>query len=128
MAIGDNESAAANIGIDVDKTKFKVFLWLGCCIGIVGFMGAVRLGRGEIGIGSNLVFPSITAVAVGGTSLSGGKGGVINTLVGALIVTVINNALVLLGVSPYIQQAVQGIIIIASVAASIQHGKNLIVK
>ena len=51
----------------------------------------------------------------------------INTLVGALIVTVINNALVLLGVSPYIQQAVQGIIIIASVAASIQHGKNLIV-
>lgn len=38
MAIGDNESAAANIGIDVDKTKFKVFLWLGCCIGIVGFM------------------------------------------------------------------------------------------
>ena len=75
-----------------------------------------------------MVFPSITAVAVGGTSLSGGKGGVINTLVGALIVTVINNALVLLGVSPYIQQAVQGIIIIASVAVSIQHGKNLIVK
>lgn len=128
MAIGDNEAIAANIGIDVDKTKFKVFLWLGVCIGIVGIMGAIRLGRGEVGIGSELVFPSITAVAVGGTSLSGGKGGVVNTLVGALIVTVISNALVLLGVSPYIQDAVQGIIIIAAVAASIRHGRNLIVK
>jgi ribose transport system permease protein len=128
MAIGDNEATAENIGINVDRTKFKVYLWLGACIGIVGFMGAVRLGRGEVGIGSELVFPSITAIAVGGTSLSGGKGGVVNTLIGALIVTVINNALVLLGVSPYIQQAVQGLIIIAAVGISIQHGKNLIVK
>jgi len=128
MAIGDNEGIAKNIGVNIDLTKFKVFLWLGVCIGLVGFMGAVRLGRGEVGIGSNLVFPAITSVVVGGTSLSGGKGGVVNTLVGAMIVTVINNALVLLGVSPYVQQAVQGMIIIAAVAISIPHGKNLIVK
>jgi len=128
MAIGDNEGIAKNIGVNIDRTKFKVFLWLGLCIGLAGFMGAVRLGRGEVGIGNNLVFPAITSVVVGGTSLSGGKGGVVNTLVGAMIVTVINNALVLLGVSPYVQQAVQGMIIIAAVAISIPHGKNLIVK
>ena len=128
MAIGDNEAIAKNIGINIDLTKFKVFIWLGICIGVVGVMGAIRVGQGELGIGNNLVFPGITSVVVGGTSLSGGKGGVLNTLVGAFIVTVINNALVLLGVSSYIQSAVQGLIILAAVAVSVPHGKNLIVK
>lgn len=128
MAIGDNEAIAKNVGINIDKTKFKVFLWLGVCIGLVGLMGAVRIGRGEVGIGQNVVFPAITAVVVGGTSLTGGRGGVVNSLIGTLIVTVINNALVLLGVSPYVQQAAQGIIIIAAVAVSVPHGKNLILK
>lgn len=128
MAIGDNEAIAKNIGINIEWTKFKVFVWLGLCIGIVGVMGAVRVGQGDVGIGSDLVFPAITSVVVGGTSLSGGKGGVVHTLIGAFIVTVINNALVLLGVSPYIQQAVQGLIILGAVALSVPHGKNLIVK
>ncbi len=128
MAIGDNEGIARNVGINIDRTKFKVFLWLGVCIGIVGLMGAVRIGRGEVGIGRDVVFPAITAVVVGGTSLSGGRGGVVNSLIGTLIVTIINNALVLLGVSPYVQQAVQGIIIIIAVVVSVPHGKNLIVK
>ena len=60
--------------------------------------------------------------------MTGGRGGVVNSLIGTLIVTVINNALVLLGVSPYVQQAAQGIIIIAAVAVSVPHGKNLILK
>lgn len=128
MAIGDNESNAKNVGINIDRTKFKVFLWLGVCIGLVGLMGAVRIGRGEVAIGQNIVFPAITAVVVGGTSLSGGRGGVVNSLIGTLIVTVINNALVLLGVNPYVQQAVQGIIIIAAVSISVPHNKKLIVK
>lgn len=128
MAIGDNEAVAKNIGINIDVTKLKVFIWLGVCIGVVGVMGAVRVGQGELGIGSNLVFPAITSVVVGGTSLSGGKGGVVNTLIGAFIVTVINNALVLLGVSSYIQSAVQGLIILVAVTLSVPHGKNLIVK
>lgn len=128
MAIGDNEAAAKNIGINIDRTKFKVFLWLGFCIGLVGLMGAVRIGRGEVGIGKDIVFPAITAVVVGGTSLRGGRGGVINSLIGAFIVTIINNGLILLGVNPYVQSAVQGIIIIVAVALSIKHGRNTIVK
>jgi ribose transport system permease protein len=67
-------------------------------------------------------------VVVGGTSLTGGRGGVVNSLIGTLIVTVINNALVLLGVNPYVQQAAQGIIIITAVAVSVPHGKNLILR
>jgi ribose transport system permease protein len=128
MAIGDNESVARNTGININKTKIKVFAWMGFCIGVAGLLGAIRIGRGEVAIGKGTVFPAITAVVVGGTSLSGGKGGVVNSLVGTLIVTVINNGLILLGVNTYIQSAVQGIIIIAAVALSVARGKKVIVK
>lgn len=128
MAIGDNESVARNTGINIDKTKIKVFAWMGFCIGIAGLLGAIRIGRGEVAIGKGTVFPAITAVVVGGTSLSGGKGGVVNSLIGTFIVTVINNGLILLGVNTYIQSAVQGIIIIAAVALSVERGKKVIVK
>ena len=121
MAIGDNEGVVRNTGINIDKTKIKVFAWMGLCIGIAGLLGAVGIGKGT-------VFPAITAVVVGGTSLSGGKGGVVHSLIGTLIVTVINNGLILLGVNTYIQSAMQGIIIIAAVALSVARGKEIIVK
>lgn len=128
MAIGDNESVARNTGININKTKIMVFAWMGLCIGIAGLLGAVRIGRGEVAIGTGTVFPAITAVVVGGTALTGGKGGVVNTLIGTLIVTIINNGLILLGVNSYIQSATQGIIIIAAVALSVPRGKKIIVK
>lgn len=128
FAIGDNESVAKSTGINVDRIKIKVFAWMGLCIGIAGVLGAIRVGRGEVIIGKDTVFPAITAVVVGGTDLTGGKGGVVNSLIGALIVTVINNGLILLGVSTYIQSAVQGIIIICAVALSVSRGKKVIVK
>lgn len=128
IAIGDNESIAKNMGINIDKTKILVFVWLGLCIGIAGILGAIRNGRGEVAIGKDMVFPAITAVVVGGTSLSGGKGGVVQSLVGAFIVTIINNGLILLGVNPYIQSAMQGLIIISAVALSISRDRKAIVK
>ena len=127
-AIGDNEGVARNTGINIEKVKIKIFAWSGFCIGVAGVMGAIRVGRGDVSIGTGTVFPAITAVVVGVTSLSGGKGGVLNSLVGAFIVTVVNNGLILLGVSTYVQSAVQGLIIIAAVALSVSKGNKEIVK
>lgn len=128
FAIGDNEAVVKNTGINIDKLKIMVFAWCGFCIGVAGLLGAIRIGRGEVLIGKDTVFPAITAVVVGGTPLSGGKGGVVNSLIGALIVSIINNGLILLGVSTYIQSAIQGIIIICAVSLSVSRGKKVIVK
>lgn len=127
-AIGDNESIPRQIGINVDKIKILAFTWSGFCIGLSGIIGAARLGRGDVLIGKGNLFPAITAVVVGGTALSGGRGGVVNTLLGALIVTVLQNGLILLGVDPYIQTAIQGIIIVAAVAFSLMRGNRIIIK
>jgi ribose transport system permease protein len=79
-------------------------------------------------IGTGTVFPAITAVVVGGTPLTGGRGGVVHSLVGALIVTIINNGLILLGVNTYYQAAIQGIIIITAVALSVRRGRKVVTK
>jgi ribose transport system permease protein len=127
-AIGDNESVLRNTGVNIDRVKILVFMFAGLCFGIAGVLGAVRIGRGMVTIGRATLFPSITAVVVGGTALSGGKGGVVNTLIGSLIVVTIQDALILLGVNPYIQGAIQGILIIIVVSLSIARGKKFIVK
>lgn len=127
-AIGDNESIPRQTGINVEKMKILVFMWSGFCIGLAGIIGLARSGRGDLLIGKGNLFTAITAVVLGGTLLSGGKGGVINTLLGALIVTVIQNGLILMGVNPYIQSAIQGIIIVSAVALSVTRGKNVITK
>lgn len=128
FAIGDNESIPRITGVNVDKVKILAFTWSGFCIGLAGVIGAARLGRGTVLIGKGNLFPAITAIVVGGTALSGGEGGVINTLLGALIVTVLQNGLILMGVDPYIQSGIQGLIILAAVALSVKRGKKVITK
>ena len=90
-------------------------------------------GGGAVGDGNALIvqgkaFPAITAVVVGGTALSGGVGGVLTTLIGVLVVGVLSNGMVLMGISPYIQQAVQGIMIVIAVALSLDRARLKIVK
>jgi len=70
----------------------------------------------------------VTAVVVGGTALTGGEGGVVNTLIGVLIVTVLGNGMILLGISPYVQETVQGLMIIAAVALTLDRKLLGIVK
>ena len=127
-AIGANESIPRQMGIKVDRIKILVFVWSGVCIALAGIMGAARLGIGQVTIGRGSLFPAITAVVVGGTPLSGGKGGVVNTLLGALIVTVLQNGLILLGVNPYIQSGIQGIIIVVAVAFTVTRSTKSISK
>jgi Ribose/xylose/arabinose/galactoside ABC-type transport systems, permease components len=127
-AIGTNETVTQMSGININKIKVGVFAFCGLCLAVAGILGSMRLGHGEIMIGVGTMFPAVTAVVVGGTSLAGGKGGVVNTLVGTLIITVLNNGLILIGTNPYIQTAVQGTIILVAVALTIKHSSNQISK
>jgi ribose transport system permease protein len=128
FAIGGGEDLALLSGIHVDRVKMLVFALAGAFYGIGGVLAAAQLGQGNATIGDGRLFSTITAVVVGGTSLSGGSGGALNTLVGVLIIAVLGNGMVLLGISPDMQQAVQGIIIIVAVACSIDRQRMKFVK
>ncbi|MDF2614403.1 MAG: branched-chain amino acid transporter permease [Clostridia bacterium] len=127
-AIGSNENIPRMSGVNIDRVKILVFVWSGLCLSIAGVLGAMRLGRGEVAIGKGSMFPAQAAVVVGGTALAGGSGGVVNTLVGSMIITVLNNGLILLGVNSYIRTGVQGIIILIAVALTVSRSKDTINK
>jgi ribose transport system permease protein len=127
-AIGDNEMIPRVSGVNVDRVKIMAFVLAGLCIGIAGVLSCGKLGRGTILSGQNQLFPALTAVVVGGTALSGGKGGMVNSLIGALIVTVLQNGLILMGVEPTIQTGIQGAIILAAVAVTVYRGRRVITK
>ena len=95
---------------------------------LAGILSACRLGSGLVDIGEGQFFPAQAAVVIGGTSLAGGRGGVINTLIGALVITVLNVGLLLMGVNTYIRNGVQGLIIIAAVALTVYRSNKSICK
>lgn len=115
-AIGGAEELALLSGVRVRRYKTIAFTFAGAVYGLAGVMVTVQLGSGivQAGVGQN--FSAITAAVVGGTLLSGGRGGVLHSIVGVMVVTVLSNGLVLVGVSPYVQGAVQGVIVVAAVA------------
>ena len=127
-AIGGGEDLAELSGIPVKRVKIIVFMIAGALYGLGGLLTAAQLGLGNALIGSGRLFATVTAVVVGGTALTGGEGGVLNTLVGVLIMAVLGNGMVLLGISPYLQQAVQGVLIIIAVALSLDRARLKIVK
>ena len=127
-AIGENESIAKQAGLNVDRIKIKVFVWSGFFVGVAGVCGAAQIGRGDVTIGSDQVFPALAAIVVGGTSLSGGKGGVLRTLIGVLIITIMNNGLVLIGANPYLQDAIMGIILIIAVILTVTRNNKQVSK
>lgn len=128
FTVGSDERIPKMSGVNVSRVKILAFVWAGLCTGLAGVIGAARLGQGTILIGRNNLFPTMTAVVVGGTLFSGGKGGVVNTLFGVLIITVLNDGLVLLGVQAELQKGIQGVIIVIAVAASIVRSRRLISK
>ena len=127
-AIGENESMVRASGINVNRIKVAVFAWSAFCASVAGIFGAIKLNIGEVIISNGFLFSTITAVVVGGTSLVGGSGGVVQSLVGVVIVTIIQNSMILLGVNAYVQPAVQSMIVVAAVALTISRGRKLIFK
>lgn len=127
-AIGGGEDLAKLSGMQVDRYKIAIFTLAGVLYGLGGLLAAAQLGQGNAVIGQGRLFGTITAIVVGGTALSGGLGGVLNTFIGVLIVVVLDNGLVLMGVSPYYQQAVQGVLIVVAVGLSLDRSQLKIVK
>jgi ribose transport system permease protein len=115
-AIGNNEKAAWLAGIRVDRTKIVSFALAGLLAGFGGVMQASRQGSATGGMGSEFLFPILTAVILGGISLSGGKGRIQNTLIAAIFLVTITNGMVLLGVSIYAQRIVSGAILIVALS------------
>jgi ribose transport system permease protein len=113
-AIGGNERAAALCGIAVIRVKILVYTLVGFFAGIGGFLMAARLSAISPGVGQGLEFEAVTAVILGGTSLSGGVGRVEKTLLGAIIVGLVLNYMTIKGISPHYQRAATGFIILAA--------------
>ena len=128
FAIGGDESLAKQAGINVTLVKVIVFAIAGCFYGISAFFIVSRLNVANPTLSKGMLFPAITATVVGGTSLSGGIGGALNAFIGALVVTALNNGMVLMHLSPYIQGAVNGIVLILAVAITMDRQKIGMIK
>ena len=118
LAIGGNENAAYSSGIPVTKIKIIVYAIAGVMSALAGIMLAARMYSGDPTVGVNMTNNSITTAVVGGTSLAGGKGGIIGNIAGVFILIIINNILNLVGVSSFYQYVVQGGILILALAIS----------
>ena len=128
VAVGGGEDVAELSGINLVRVRIAAFGLAGFFYGIAGVLAAAQLGQSDAVIGDGRMFAAVTAVVVGGTSLTGGEGGVVNTLIGVIIVTVLSNGMILLGISPYVQQTAQGLMIIAAVALTLDRTRLKIVK
>ncbi|WP_102957632.1 ABC transporter permease [Mangrovicella endophytica] len=120
FAIGGNAQAAYLSGIPVARIRVALFAIGGAMAAVSGILLLSRLGSGNATAASGLEFDVIAAVVVGGTALSGGRGSMLGTLLGVLVITLIGNGLVLLGINPFFQQVVRGVIIVVAVLANIQ--------
>lgn len=127
-AIGGAEDRAKLVGIPITRYKILAFTLAGFFVAVGGVLNASRNGAGLASAGIGQTFAAITAVAVGGTALTGGNGGVLQTLIGAIIVTVINNGMVLAGVNNLVQMAVQGVIITVAVLLTLDRSKLAFIK
>ncbi len=116
IAVGSNERATKLSGINVNTIKRRVYALTGLLVGIAAIVQVSRIGSMDYAnAGSGYEMDAISAVIVGGTSMSGGKGTVIGTVFGTLIIAVMNNLLNLLGVPPFLREAFKGVIVIGAV-------------
>ena len=115
FAIGGNREAARVSGINVDRNKISVYTIMGFMAGVAGVLMTGRLNSANALMGDGLELQSIASVVIGGTNLYGGEGGVVGTLIGALIMGMIGNGLDLLNVEAFWQRVMIGLVIVAVV-------------
>jgi ribose transport system permease protein len=116
-AIGGNAEVARLAGINVTRLTIMVYTVCSLLAGVAGIVLAARLDSAQPFLGTSYELDAIAAVVIGGTSLSGGTGGIGGTIIGVLIIGVLRNGLNLLSVSPFMQQVVIGLVILLAVAA-----------
>ena len=126
--IGSNIKMSWMSGINIAKTRNIAFMLSGLGAATTGItMSSIRYG-GDPVVGTAYVLNSIAAVVVGGTALTGGTGGVVNTLFGAVFMSMLDNGMNVVGIDQYLQQAILGVMVIISVTLTFDRKKNPIVK
>lgn len=123
-AVGGNERAARLTGLNVPRIKLAVYTLAGALAGVAGLIVTARLDSAQPNAGLGYELDSIAAVVIGGTSLSGGRGSIWGTVLGCLIIGVLNNGLFLLNVSPFWQQVIKGGVILLAVAIDKMNAKG----
>jgi ribose transport system permease protein len=115
-AIGNSRDAAQILGIPVNLVRILTFMGVGLLSALAGMVMVARLGTSQPSIGETWVLDSIAASVIGGVALTGGVGSPAGALLGAAIIGVVQNVIVLFGVSPYLQTAVSGMIVVAAIS------------
>jgi ribose transport system permease protein len=126
--VGANERMSYLSGLDIDKIRLVAFSMSGLGAAIAGVVLSSTLYSGYPTIGGVYVLNSIAVVVVGGTAMTGGAGGMLNTLVGALIMGILNNGMTVVGIDVYAQQVFLGILVIFAVAVTFDRKKLSIIK
>jgi len=126
--IGSNIKMSWMSGIDIVGTRNIAFVLSGLGAGIAGIMLSCNQYGGDPTLGKVYILQSIAAVLVGGTALTGGTGGAVNTVIGALILGVMENGMNVVGVDAYFQQSILGLVIIISVALTFDRSKTATIK
>ncbi|UOQ83316.1 ABC transporter permease [Gracilibacillus salinarum] len=124
FAIGSNEEATRLSGINVKKWKLIIYTIAGCFTGVAGVIMASRLNSAQPALGMGYELEAIAAVVIGGTSLSGGKGSLIGTMIGALIMSVLTNGLRIMSIPQEWQTVVIGFVILLAVYFDMLRKKN----
>lgn len=114
-AVGGNERAAALSGVNVGRVKMFVYMFSGFCAAIVGLVIASQLVAAHPATGETFELNAIAAAVLGGTSMSGGRGRIVGTIVGAFVIGILSDGLVMMGVSSFWQIVIKGIVIVAAV-------------
>jgi ribose transport system permease protein len=116
FAVGNNERAAWLAGLPVDRVKLMAFILAGMLGGFGGIMQVARQGTATGTMGDDFLFPILTAVVLGGASLSGGRGKIFNTLIAAVFLTTVTNGMIKLGMDIYLQRIVSGVILVVALS------------
>ncbi|MHA7967924.1 ABC transporter permease [Rhizobium sp. CAU 1783] len=114
-AAGGNPTAAVYAGIDVGRARFLAFVLSGALAGLAGYLWVSRYAVAYVDIAAGFELDSVAANVIGGVSIAGGIGSVIGTVLGALFLGVIKNALPVIGISPFAQMAISGVVIVLAV-------------
>lgn len=114
-AVGGNERGAALSGVKVDRIKMFVYMFSGLCAAIVGIVVASQLQASHPATGETFELNAIAAAVLGGTSMSGGRGRIGGTVIGAFVIGILSDGLIMMGVSSFWQTVIKGVVIIAAV-------------
>ena len=124
FSIGGNEKAAKLSGVKVNKVKILVYMISGICAAIVGIIASSQLAASHPATGESWEMNAIAAAVLGGTSMAGGIGSIGGTVVGAFVIGVINDGMVMCGVSEFWQRVIKGVVIVLAVIID-QFQRNL---